>query len=453
MSLKTPIKNSTLSNIKSSDSRISQKRILRPPYFKPSPFPKNPDDHQTEEPIRTIKNQKIYERFNKYRPENEQDISKTSSSSVKEFHLSINQNNLHVIDDKDDQISITYFDETNSDSEDPSIILASDAQNEHFQIPPNSPIFNVKTSFVRENKVETNPNDQIQVEALPSSTNQKSSSPRKKAKSTKKSQKSIDFQNKAHVTFSLPHDYERKQTMNFDFLKDLEEEETIEEDPRILSPKIPPLCKRLSDPTDFYICPRRSEKSEKPSPKEKSRPNFSPYGNLPVSSPKKKPNISYPNEIKHINKQNHTPSENKSKQSENDENDQESKFSMIENESISEFLRVERNLLRQTSKRNFDINYLKVLQIVRSRLQRTPEFPVISKLLMNNQSKHFLLLLSHPCLQLDGIYVTFESEAKKIYGIGPQMFTARQVDTFWQYNVNSQRFDIVMTKNFNCDDI
>ena len=438
---KTPSKLSTLSLKSATGSQISQKRVLRPPYFKPSPLFRDHDENELKNPpTKTITNQKIYERFSKYHTKTK-DESETTSSSPKEFQISLNDVNSNVIQDKDEQISITYFNGSSSDSEDPSIILASDTQNEHYQIPPNSPIFNVKTSFLRESKTESKSSDKNQIKI--NRTLEMALSPKKELTTNKNGCQIDDSINKsiARVTFALPDDYERKQCMNFNFLKDLEEEEIIDQDPRILSPKIPPLSKRLSEPTDFCIIPRRSNKSNNQSPssspKNKQRPRYMPYGNSP--SPSKKPKSNGIKEKK----------TNSNPENDNRETNQELHLSMLENEPLSEFLRVEQSLQEVPSKRNIDLNYLKILQIVRSRLQRTPEFPAVAKILSKNQSNHFLLLLTHPCLQLDGIYVTFESEAKKIYGVGPQMFTARQVDTFWLYNVNSQGFDIVETKNFN----
>lgn len=122
-----------------------------------------------------------------------------------------------------------------------------------------------------------------------------------------------------------------------------------------------------------------------------------------------------------------------------------------QNQEIDEFIQMENKMKDEVDDDKGGVipNFLKIIKILRDQLDKS-QYQEVIRIMNKNKSKHFLLLLSQPLMNIDGVY-TMRGDLKfasLLWGYGPEKVTKEMIDQFYKYNVTTKLFDDQQNYNF-----
>ena len=122
-----------------------------------------------------------------------------------------------------------------------------------------------------------------------------------------------------------------------------------------------------------------------------------------------------------------------------------------QNQEIDEFIQMEKKMKEEVDDDKGDVipNFLKIIKILRDQLDKS-QYQEVIRIMNKNKSKHFLLLLTQPLMNIDAVYVMRGDLkfASLLWGYGPEKVTKNLIDQFWKYNVTTKLFDDQQLGNF-----
>lgn len=124
-----------------------------------------------------------------------------------------------------------------------------------------------------------------------------------------------------------------------------------------------------------------------------------------------------------------------------------------QNQDLDEFMEIEKQMKEEIDdnedKGQIIPNFLKIIKILRDQLDKS-QYQEVIRIMNQNKSKHFLLLLTRPLMNIDAVYIMRGDlkSASLLWGYGPKKVTKEMIDLFWKYNVTTKLFDDQQLNNF-----